>query len=145
MTDRRDRLGVAARRGYKGRTAGEGAADMASRKQISIKRVYEAAAKADGYRVLVDRVWPRGISKDKAAVDQWMKEIGPSTELRKWFGHEPERWEDFRTRYREELSHRKDLLDELSELAGKGALTLVYSARDEAHHQAVVIRDVLEG
>jgi uncharacterized protein YeaO (DUF488 family) len=113
--------------------------------RIAIKRVYEAPAKADGFRVLVDRVWPRGVSKEKAAVDLWMKEIAPSTELRKWFGHKPERWDGFRTRYREELKGKGDFLDELRAHAAKGRLMLVYSAKDEAHNQAVVIREVLEG
>ena len=81
--------------------------------------------------------------KEKAAVDLWMKEIGPSTELRKWFGHKPERWDEFRTRYREELKGKRGLLDELRAHAATGRLTLVYSARDEAHNQAVVIREVL--
>jgi uncharacterized protein YeaO (DUF488 family) len=113
--------------------------------RIAIKRVYEAPEKADGFRVLVDRVWPRGVSKEKAAVDLWMKEIGPSADLRKWFGHRPERWDEFRKRYRDELKDKRDLLDELRAHAGKGRLTLVYSAKDEAHNQAVVIREVLEG
>jgi uncharacterized protein YeaO (DUF488 family) len=112
---------------------------------IAIKRVYDAPAKADGFRVLVDRVWPRGVSKEKAAVGLWMKEIGPSTELRKWFGHDPARWDEFRARYRDELAAKRDLLDELRGHAEKGRLTLVYSARDEAHNQAMVIREVLKG
>jgi uncharacterized protein YeaO (DUF488 family) len=114
-------------------------------RRIAIKRVYDQPAKADGFRVLVDRVWPRGVSKEKAAVDLWMKEIGPSTGLRKWFGHKPERWDEFRKRYRAELEGKGDLLDELRSHAAKDPLTLVYSARDEAHNQAVVIREVLEG
>nr|WP_206079153.1 DUF488 domain-containing protein [Mesorhizobium camelthorni] len=112
---------------------------------IAIKRVYDAPEKMDGFRVLVDRVWPRGMNKEKAAVDLWMKEIGPSTELRKWFGHDPARWDEFRARYRDELAAKRDLLDELRAHAEKGQLTLVYSARDEAHNQAVVIREVMEG
>jgi uncharacterized protein YeaO (DUF488 family) len=112
---------------------------------IAIKRIYDAPEKSDGFRVLVDRVWPRGVSKDKAAVDLWMKEIGPSTELRKWFSHDPARWDEFCARYREELAAKRDLLGELRDHAEKGRLTLVYSARDEAHNQAVVIREVLEG
>jgi uncharacterized protein YeaO (DUF488 family) len=112
---------------------------------IAIKRIYDAPEKADGFRVLVDRVWPRGVSKEKAAVDLWMKEIGPSTQLRKWFGHDPARWDEFRARYRDELAAKRDLLDELRAHAEKGRLTLVYSARDEAHNQAVVILEVLEG
>jgi uncharacterized protein YeaO (DUF488 family) len=112
---------------------------------IAIKRVYDAPEKADGFRVLVDRVWPRGVSKKKAAVDFWMKEIGPSTELRKWFGHKPERWDEFRKRYHDELKEKRDLLDQLRAHAEKGRLTLVYSARDEARNQAMVLREVLGG
>ncbi|WP_394892873.1 DUF488 domain-containing protein [Mesorhizobium sp. AaZ16] len=112
---------------------------------IAIKRVYDAPAKSAGFRVLVDRVWPRGVSKEKAAVDLWMKEIGPSTDLRKWFGHDPARWDEFRKRYRDELAAKRELLDELRTHAANGRLTLVYSARDESHNQAVVIREMLEG
>ncbi len=117
---------------------------MSTGHPIRIKRVYEAADDADGFRVLVDRVWPRGITKEKAAVDLWMKEIGPSSSLREWFGHEPERWEEFRTRYRKELDGKRALLDELGAHARKGPLTLVYSARDEERNQAVVIREALK-
>lgn len=112
---------------------------------IRIKRVYEAPQTGDGFRVLVDRVWPRGVSKDRAAVDLWMKEIGPSTELRKWFGHKPERWAEFRKRYERELDDKRALLDELRQHAEKGPLTLVYSAKDEERNQAVVIKGVLDG
>ena len=91
------------------------------RHKIRIKRVYKPAEKADGFRVLVDRVWPRGISKEKAAVELWMKEIGPSTELRRWFGHRPERWEEFRARYREEFKEKQELVDELRGYADEGA------------------------
>ncbi|MCV3241050.1 DUF488 domain-containing protein [Mesorhizobium sp. ZC-5] len=112
---------------------------------IRIKRVYEAPQAADGFRVLIDRVWPRGVSKDRAAVDLWMKEIGPSTELRKWFGHKPERWTEFQKRYEKELDDKQALLDELRLHAEKGALTLVYSAKDEERNQAVVIKAVLDG
>lgn len=111
---------------------------------IKIKRVYDTQAGDDGWRVLVDRVWPRGVSKQKAAIDLWRKEIAPSTELRKWFGHDPARWDEFRRRYREELHAQPTLVDELQDHARKGPLTLVYSARDEAHNQAVVLRQVLE-
>src|SRR5262245_46728396 len=110
---------------------------------IAIKRVYEPAQKADGFRVLVDRVWPRGMSKVKAEVDLWMKEIGPSTELRKWFGHRPERWAEFRERYLEELEKKQALLDQLSEYAENGPLTLVYSAKDEIRNQAMVIIEMV--
>lgn len=91
----------------------------------------------------MDRLWPRGVSKERAAIDRWMKEIAPSTELRRWFGHDPKRWNEFRRRYRTELSHRVELLRELRALTRKGPLTLVYAARDQAHNEAIVLRDVL--
>jgi uncharacterized protein YeaO (DUF488 family) len=112
---------------------------------IRLKRIYEPAAAADGFRVLVDRVWPRGVTREEAALDLWMKEIGPSTALRKWFGHEPERWEAFRARYRSELREHEAELDELRRYAEKGRLTLLFGARDEQHNQAVVLREVLLG
>jgi uncharacterized protein YeaO (DUF488 family) len=111
---------------------------------IRIKRAYEPASSADGIRVLVDRLWPRGLKKADAHVAQWLKDVAPSNELRKWFGHDPARWEEFRRRYEAELAGKSDLLGELRELAKKsGPLTLVYSAHDEAHNQAVVLRDRL--
>ncbi len=110
---------------------------------IHLKRAYEAPSSADGVRILVDRLWPRGVSKERAAIDRWMKEVAPSTELRRWFGHDPKRWNGFRRRYRAELSHRVELLRELRALTRKGRLTLVYAARDEAHNEAIVLRDVL--
>lgn len=111
---------------------------------IRIKRAYEPASSADGIRVLVDRLWPRGLKKADAHVAQWLKDVAPSNELRKWFGHDPARWEEFRRRYEVELASKSDLLGELRELAKKnGPLTLVYSAHDEAHNQAVVLRDRL--
>jgi uncharacterized protein YeaO (DUF488 family) len=106
-----------------------------------IKRAYEPAAEADGTRVLVDRVWPRGITKEKAAVSEWLKEVAPSTELRKWFGHEPERFAEFRERYRAELKGSA-ALEALRRL--KGVVTLVYGAHDETHNQAVVLKELLE-
>jgi uncharacterized protein YeaO (DUF488 family) len=111
--------------------------------QVQIKRAYEASSPHDGTRVLVDRLWPRGVKKADARISEWMKEVAPSTELRKWFGHDPARWEDFRRRYKAELAAKKELLDDLRELARKGRLTLVYSAHDEAHNQAVVLREML--
>ena len=110
---------------------------------IHLKRAYEAPSPADGVRVLVDRLWPRGVSKERAAIDRWMKEVAPSTELRRWLGHDPKRWNGFRRRYRTELSHRVEGLRELRALTRKGPLTLVYAARDEAHNEAIVLRDVL--
>jgi uncharacterized protein YeaO (DUF488 family) len=110
---------------------------------IRIKRAYEQPSSADGTRVLVDRLWPRGLKKADAHIAQWLKEVAPSNELRKWFGHDPARWEEFRRRYEAELADKGDLLGELRELAKDGPLTLVYSAHDEAHNQAVVLRDRL--
>jgi uncharacterized protein YeaO (DUF488 family) len=113
--------------------------------EVKLKRAYEPPAPGDGVRVLVDRLWPRGVSKTDAALDQWMKEIAPSTELRKWFGHDPERWEEFGRRYVVELRANDELLGQLRALARQGPVTLVYSAHDEAHNDAIVLRDVLLG
>jgi len=110
---------------------------------VRIKRVYEPASPSDGTRVLVDRLWPRGVKKTDAVISQWMKEIAPSNELRKWFGHDPKRWEEFRRRYQAELAKKRQLVDQLRELSRQGPLTLVYSAHDEAHNQAVVLREML--
>jgi uncharacterized protein YeaO (DUF488 family) len=106
---------------------------------IIIKRVYEDKSEDDGYRVLVDRLWPRGLSKEKAAVNSWMKDIGPSDELRKWFNHDPAKWTEFKKRYRRELESKKAMLDELKRLSNEhDRLTLLYGAKDEQHNQAVV-------
>jgi len=112
---------------------------------IKLKRAYDPPSREDGTRILVDRLWPRGISREKAALDQWMKEIAPSTELRTWFGHDPKRWTEFRRRYAEELREHPDLVTELRLLARGGTITLVYAAHDETHNDAVVLRDVLLG
>ena len=112
---------------------------------VKLKRAYESPSVGDGTRILVDRLWPRGISKEKAALDQWMKEIAPSTELRKWFGHDPKLWKEFRRRYVAELRQHPTLLAELRSLARHGTITLVYSAHDEMHNDAIVLRDVLLG
>lgn len=112
---------------------------------LRLKRAYEPAAPEDGVRILVDRLWPRGISKAKAALDDWMKEIAPSTELRQWFGHDPARWTEFQSRYRAELRAHPGELDRLRELARAGVITLVYGAHDEEHNDAVVLRAVLLG
>jgi uncharacterized protein YeaO (DUF488 family) len=111
--------------------------------RIKLKRAYESPAADDGTRVLVDRLWPRGVKKAEAAIDLWMKELAPSTELRKWFGHDPARWEEFRLRYAAEIHGHRDELDRLRDLVRQGAVTLVYSAHDEAYNDAVVLRDVL--
>ncbi len=110
---------------------------------IAIKRAYADAASSDGQRVLVDRLWPRGISKEKAAIDEWCRDIAPSNELRKWFGHDPAKWSEFRERFRAELDANADAWKPLLERARKGKLTLLYSARDEQHNNAVVIREYL--
>jgi uncharacterized protein YeaO (DUF488 family) len=115
----------------------------APKPKIHLKRAYEPPSRQDGRRILVDRLWPRGLRKADAAIDRWVKEVAPSTELRRWFGHDPARWEEFCRRYRAELSVRSDLLAELRALAQEGPLTLVYSARDEDHNDAVVLRDML--
>ena len=111
---------------------------------VQLKRVYEPARSSDGYRILVDRVWPRGVSKERAHIALWLKEIGPSTALRKWFGHDPGRWPEFQKRYRQELREKSGLLAQIKQLEREHrALTLIYSAGDEQHNQAVVLRDLL--
>jgi uncharacterized protein YeaO (DUF488 family) len=112
---------------------------------VKLKRAYDPAVSGDGKRILVDRLWPRGVSKARAHLDSWMKDIAPSTELRTWFDHVPARWEEFRRRYRVELRQHRALLSELRRLARGGAITLVYGAKDEAHNEAVVLRNVLLG
>ncbi len=111
--------------------------------QVQLKRIYEPPQKSDGYRVLVDRVWPRGLSKDAAQIDLWMKDIAPSTALRKWFNHDPARWVGFQEKYRAELCELGDKLDELRARAKKEPVTLLYGAKDTEHNQAIVLRDVL--
>ena len=108
---------------------------------VKIKRVYEPANVEDGLRVLVDRLWPRGVSKERAKLDAWLKEIAPSDALRKWFSHDPARWDEFRARYSEELQRNSSALTKLKEMAETGTVTLLFAARDEAHNEAVVIRD----
>lgn len=110
---------------------------------VKIKRVYEEPAPDDGMRILVDRLWPRGLTKERAAVDLWLKEIAPSTNLRGWFGHDPARWEEFRSRYQQELMENPEPLQRLRDEIAKGAVTLVYGASDERHNDAVVLLDIL--
>jgi uncharacterized protein YeaO (DUF488 family) len=114
-------------------------------RNVRLKRAYEHAADDDGLRVLVDRLWPRGVKKADAAIALWEKDLAPSTELRQWFGHAPERWEEFRRRYTRELRQHADRVAHLRELARTGPVTLVYSAHDESHNDAVVLREVLLG
>ncbi|HKB22958.1 MAG TPA: DUF488 domain-containing protein [Methyloceanibacter sp.] len=111
--------------------------------KIKLKRAYEAPAASDGTRILIDRLWPRGVKKADAAIDEWMKDIAPSSALRKWFGHDPARWQEFRRRYLKELRGHPDALERLRALARQGPITLVFAAHDEAHNDAVVLRDVL--
>ncbi len=112
---------------------------------IKLKRAYEQPEPEDGVRVLVDRLWPRGVKKEEAAVDQWMKELSPSNDLRKWFGHDPDRWEEFRERYAKEVNEHPDQLKQLRALAREGTVTLVYSAHDEEHNNTVALRDIMLG
>ncbi len=112
--------------------------------EIKLKRIYEAAEKSDGTRVLVDRLWPRGVSKVEAQLDLWLKDVAPSSELRKWFGHDPDRWAEFQRRYRRELSKNHEAVEQLAALAHKGRLTLLYGAKDETHNEAVVLKEFME-
>jgi len=113
---------------------------------LRIKRVYEPTEKSDGFRVLVDRLWPRGVSKERAHLDLWLKEIGPSDALRKWFGHDPKRWKEFAAKYRKELSGKRELVQQLKKLESEhGTVTLLFSAHDEEHNQAVALREFLKG
>lgn len=112
---------------------------------IRIKRIYEPPASTDGQRVLVDRVWPRGVSKAEADLTLWLKDVAPSTGLRQWFGHDPARWAEFRKCYRAELDANPDAVAKLRALAAKGPLTLLYGARDTEHNQAVVLAEYLGG
>ena len=111
---------------------------------IRLKRAYDPPARSDGFRVLVDRVWPRGVRKEDANLDEWLRNVAPSSELRKWFGHDPDRWELFVERYRKELDGHGDLIGRLAEWARKGQLTLVYGARDKERNNAVALKKYLQ-
>jgi uncharacterized protein YeaO (DUF488 family) len=110
---------------------------------VRIKRAYEPPAPSDGRRVLIDRIWPRGVSRERACLDEWARELAPSGELRRWFGHDPARFAEFRRRYERELASQEDKLRELRGRAAEGTVTLVYGARDTEHNDAVVLADVL--
>ncbi len=110
---------------------------------VQVKRAYEAPAQGDGTRILIDRLWPRGIKKESLALDQWDKDLAPSTDLRQWFGHDPTRWTEFQERYAKELHAHGPALDALRALARKGHITLVYGAHDEVHNNAVALRELL--
>jgi uncharacterized protein YeaO (DUF488 family) len=114
---------------------------------IKIKRIYDKPEKEVGFRILVDRLWPRGLRKEELKIDLWLKEVAPSTELRKWFAHDPARWKEFCKRYKEEFTkdaRKKKVLIELVGMAGRGNLTLVYSASDEEHNNAVALKELIE-
>ena len=111
---------------------------------IKIKRIYDDPEKSDGIRILVDRIWPRGVSKEEAKLDDWIKEIAPSTELRKWFDHKEERFGEFLKKYKKELEDHQDLVINLLKKAKKKRLTLLYGAKDKKHNQAVVLKEFLE-
>lgn len=112
---------------------------------IALKRIYEVASEEDGYRILVDRLWPRGMAKSKSNIDLWLKEIGPSDQLRKWFAHDPAKWNAFKNKFRAELEDKAEMLDQLLFLEKKHKkISLLYGAKDEEHNQAVVLREELE-
>jgi len=110
---------------------------------FKLKRAYEPATPEDGYRVLVERLWPRGVTRQRAALDLWLKDIAPSAELRKWFDHDPQKWAEFQRRYAEELGQKPDLLDLLAQKESEGPVTLVYGARDEQHNAAAALKSFL--
>jgi uncharacterized protein YeaO (DUF488 family) len=111
---------------------------------IKIKRAYDSPSDDDGYRILVDRLWPRGISKEKAKLDFWPKELAPSTELRRWYGHDPEKWAEFKSRYFAELDGKPELVDELLDYVGKGKVTLVYSSKEQRLNNAIALKEYVE-
>ncbi|MFC7525112.1 DUF488 domain-containing protein [Parapedobacter sp. GCM10030251] len=113
------------------------------REKLSVKRVYEPYDSTDGFRILVDRLWPRGLKRDDARLDEWMKEVAPSTELRTWFGHDPEKWEAFRQRYRQELEENEAVDHLVTILKEKDHVTLLYAAKDPVHNQAIVLKDFI--
>jgi len=110
---------------------------------VNLKRAYEKSDRTDGTRILVDRLWPRGLTKRRANIDIWLKEIAPSTELRKWFGHDPKKWQSFRERYQLELKHHVEQLNLIKSKVKEGPVTLIYGARDREHNEAMVLREFL--
>lgn len=111
---------------------------------IQVKRAYDKPSRGDGARILIERLWPRGVTKAKAALDLWLKDVAPSTELRTWFGHDPARWKQFEQRYRKELGAKSEAVDLLRQRAERGTLTLIYAAHDEEHNGALVLKNYLE-
>jgi len=112
---------------------------------LHLKRAYDPPAASDGYRVLIDRLWPRGVSKERARLDEWARELAPSSELRRWFGHDPRRWQEFVDKYRAELARQPGVLRSLGDLRRRGRITLLFGASDVRYNHAVVLREVLEG
>jgi uncharacterized protein YeaO (DUF488 family) len=110
---------------------------------VKVKRVYDQPSRTDGLRVLVDRLWPRGLSKERAAVALWLKDLAPSAELRKWFGHDPKKWKQFQSCYREELREQQAALQLIKEISKESTVTLLYGARDEEHNQAIALKKLL--
>ncbi len=112
---------------------------------IKVKRIYESPkpSPGDGKRILIDRLWPRGLRKDEVVIDEWLKDLAPSTPLRKWFGHDPERWDDFKARYRRELMEKSDLLTKIRDDGRKGNVTILYGAKDTEHNNAVVVKEMV--
>jgi uncharacterized protein YeaO (DUF488 family) len=111
---------------------------------VKTKRIYDQASLADGKRILIDRLWPRGIKKEEAKIDEWLRDIAPSTELRKWFSHDPAKWQEFKKRYKRELQDKAELVSKLKTEAKKGTITLLFAAKDTEHVNAVVLKEVLD-
>ncbi len=111
---------------------------------VKTKRIYDPPSPDDGKRILIDRLWPRGIRKEEAKIDEWLKDIAPSTELRKWFSHDPVKWQEFRKRYKDELKKKSELVEKLRAEAKKGDITLLFAAKDTEHVNAVVLKEVIE-
>jgi uncharacterized protein YeaO (DUF488 family) len=110
---------------------------------VQIKRIYDPPASDDGVRILVDRLWPRGIKKEKAHVDEWAKDLAPSNELRRWFSHDPNKWAEFKKRYRKELAEKQEVLKKIRDTSRKRTITLIYAAKDTEHNNAVVLKEIL--
>ena len=117
---------------------------MSKKLKLKTKRVYDEVANNDGYRLLVDKIWPRGVSKEDAQLDEWNKELAPSDELRKWFDHDPDKFDEFTKRYKKEVKDKKEELDRIKEIAQDKRVCILYGAKDEEHNQAVVLKDILE-
>jgi uncharacterized protein YeaO (DUF488 family) len=111
---------------------------------IKLKRVYESPAEEDGSRILVERLWPRGLTKERARIDLWLKDVAPSPELRNWFSHDPDKWEEFQQRYSRELAEKKDLISQIKQKSRESTVTFIFAARDEQHNSAVVLKTFIE-